>query len=64
MKIAFDVDDTLYRIRIRNIGGRPVQDQVPDLDLIRVLRFTDNGVRERRTCGRIGNGGSQATHRQ
>ena len=44
MKIAFDVDDTLYRIRIRNIGGRPVQDQVPDLDLIRVLRwFHQNG---------------------
>ena len=38
MKIAFDVDDTLYKIRVDE------RDQIPDYDLIQVLRwFYNNG---------------------
>jgi phosphoserine phosphatase len=44
MKIAFDIDDTLWKIRIREVDGRVVGDQVPDFDLINVLRwFATNG---------------------
>jgi phosphoserine phosphatase len=44
MKIAFDIDDTLWKIRIRNVDGRAVGDQVPDYSLIAVLRwFFENG---------------------
>lgn len=40
MKIAFDIDDTLWKVR-----GKPGSfDQVPDYDLIQVLRwFYNNG---------------------
>ncbi len=39
MRIAFDIDDTLWKIR-----GAPYFDQVPDYDLIQVLRwFYNNG---------------------
>lgn len=38
MKICFDIDDTLYKIRLDR------RDQVPDYDLIQVLRwFHKNG---------------------
>jgi hypothetical protein len=39
MKIVFDVDDTLWKVRIRKAGGRLVGDQIPDYDLIQVLRW-------------------------
>ena len=38
MKIAFDIDDTLHKIRLDK------RDQVPDFDLLQVLRwFYQNG---------------------
>ncbi len=38
MKIAFDIDDTLYKIRLDK------RDQIPDYDLIQVLKwFHKNG---------------------
>ena len=38
MKIAFDIDDTLFKIRVNK------RDQVPDYDLIQVLKwFYQNG---------------------
>lgn len=38
MKIAFDIDNSLYKIRLNK------KDQVPDYDLIQVLRwFCQNG---------------------
>lgn len=44
MKIAFDIDDTLWKIRIYKTNGTVVGDQVPDFDLIQVLRwFVANG---------------------
>jgi hypothetical protein len=44
MKVAFDIDDTLWKVRIRNVLGRVVGDQVPDYDIIQVLRwFAANG---------------------
>jgi hypothetical protein len=44
MKIAFDVDDTLYKVRIRKVDGRVIGDQIPDYDIIQVLRwFVSNG---------------------
>jgi len=44
MKVAFDIDDTLWKIRIRKVDGHVVGDQVPDFDLIQVLRwFATNG---------------------
>lgn len=44
MKIAFDIDDTLWKIRLRKLDGRVAGDQVPDFDLIQVLRwFAANG---------------------
>ena len=44
MKIAFDIDDTLWKVRIREVDGRQVGDQVPDYDLIQVLKwFYNNG---------------------
>lgn len=44
MKIAFDVDDTIWKVRIREIDGRKIGDQIPDFDLIQVLRwFANNG---------------------
>jgi hypothetical protein len=44
MKIAFDIDGTLWKIRIYKTNGTVVGDQVPDFDLIQVLRwFVANG---------------------
>lgn len=44
MKIAFDVDDTIWKIRIREVDGKKIGDQVPDYDIIQVLRwFVQNG---------------------
>jgi len=38
LKVCFDIDDTLYKIRLHK------RDQVPDYDLIQVLRwFCQNG---------------------
>lgn len=44
LNIAFDIDDTIWKIRMRTKDGRRVGDQVPDYDLINVLRwFYNNG---------------------
>lgn len=44
LNIAFDIDNTLWRVRERIIDGKKVYDQVPDYDLIGVLRwFYNNG---------------------
>ena len=45
-KIAFDIDDTLYKVRIRKVDGRDIGDQVPDYDLIQVLRWFYNNEDE------------------
>lgn len=38
--VAFDIDDTLWKVRVRGNKG----DQIPDYDLIQVLRwFYENG---------------------
>lgn len=43
MKVAFDIDDTLWKVE-RDSSGKPIR-QVPDYDLIGVLRwFFTNGA--------------------
>src|SRR3990167_5910232 len=44
-KIAFDIDDTLWKVRVRtHKDGHQIGDQVPDYDLIQVFRwFVNNG---------------------
>jgi phosphoserine phosphatase len=44
MNVAFDIDDTLWKVQIRKSKGAVLGEQVPDFDVIQVLRwFAANG---------------------
>lgn len=45
LNICWDIDDTIWKVRLRETeSGHKVGDQVPDYDLIQVLRwFYNNG---------------------
>ena len=44
IKVAFDIDDTIWKCRYKTADGRVRMDQVPDYDIIQLVKwFYNNG---------------------